>query len=106
MVTTIGRKPPVAFAKPVTTPVPSATRASLTVEATPEVPTERTTSPGSSDEPEGGAHVVAGAGADDRAGRRSRAATAPGATMRGSATSCPSAAAARSGRHSPVAVEK
>ncbi len=47
IVVTIGRKPPLASANPVTTPVPSATGVLLMADATPDVPIETRTSPGS-----------------------------------------------------------
>ena len=106
IVVTIGRKPPLASAKPVTTPVPSATGVVLTAEATPEVPTDTRTSPGRSAMPSAAAHVVARAAGEDRAavglgGRLARA-------RRGAAgrAAWPSACSSRSGRHSPSAVAK
>ncbi len=105
MVVTIGRKPPLASANPVTTPVPSATGTVLIAEATPDVPTESSTSPGSSAIPSAAPMLspVPPATTDPRA---VSAATVPGATMRGSAASWPSACSRRSWRHEPSRVAK
>src|SRR5699024_1877137 len=51
MVVAIGRKRPVASAKPVTAPLASPGREALTIAHTPEVPIETDTSPGPSDRP-------------------------------------------------------
>ena len=64
----IGRKRPVASAKPVTAPVASSGRVGLTIAHTPEVPIETDTSPGALGQAERRAHVVPGAGGDRGAG--------------------------------------
>ena len=105
IVVTIGRYPPLASAKPVTTPLPSATGTVLTAEATPEVPIESSTSPGWRAMPSA-APMLSPVPPATSAPEVVSAATAPGAMMRGRSTSWPSAAVARSGRQVLSAVAK
>ena len=103
MVVTIGRKPPLASANPVTTPVPSATGGRA----------HRRGHAGGADRDEHVAGLRAPCRGRHPCCRRCRRprrrrpasapATAPGATSRGSATAWPRACSARSGRQAPVA---
>ena len=103
IVVAIGRKPPVASAKPVTEPVPSATGAGLIAEATPEVPIETSDVAGPEAHAERGGHVVAGAAGDrDARGGLGQPTVGRARRARGSATRV--ADGARSAGRAPLAL--
>ena len=78
-----------ASAKPATAPDASRVGVPATAKTVPDVPSEIATSPSCSPSPSGGAHVVAGAGTDDRVAERARdrpGSSTVGATARSSPT--------------------